>query len=85
MYSTEPGPRHCADGLTPDHEFSGLLESFIATNFEHDPSLTNLADLVAWNQANPDLAMPERKSALIDLLISGSLANSVLPSIFWPD
>lgn len=47
-----------------DHEFSDLLESFIATNFEHDPGLTNLADLVAWNHANADVAMPERKSVL---------------------
>lgn len=46
-----------------DHEFAGVLEDFIATNFEQDTNLTNLADLIAWNESHVDLAMPARKEA----------------------
>lgn len=45
----------------PDHEFSGVFGDFLATNFEHNPKLTNLADLIAWNQAHAEEAMPERR------------------------
>lgn len=44
-----------------DHEFPDALQDFMGTNFEHDPKLTNLADLVAWNQAHAEVAMPERR------------------------
>lgn len=50
-----------AEGGFPDHEFASVLQDFIATNFEHDPKLTNLADLVAWNEAHAEEAMPERE------------------------
>lgn len=37
-----------------------MLKNFITTNFESDPILKNLADLVAWNEAHAEQAMPER-------------------------
>lgn len=51
----------CTNDKPSDHEFAGVLQSFLETNFEHDPRLTNLADVVAWNEAHTELAMPERK------------------------
>lgn len=44
----------------PDHEFPSVVEKFIGFNFEHNSSLTNVADLIAWNEAHADIAMPKR-------------------------
>lgn len=56
-----PLPGNCGSLTTiSDHEFASVLEEFITMNFEHDPDLTNIADLVAWNEAHADVAMPER-------------------------
>ncbi|KAF3761421.1 amidase signature enzyme, partial [Cryphonectria parasitica EP155] len=51
-----------------DHEFADVLEDFIATNFERDSSLANLADVVAWNEAHADKAMPEPYTTQTELI-----------------
>lgn len=71
--------------MITDHEFSGLFESFIAANFEHDTSLTNLADLVAWNQANANMAMPERKSTIWITYLWLLANDAFFRSLFWSD
>ncbi|KAK7747238.1 hypothetical protein SLS53_001491 [Cytospora paraplurivora] len=43
-----------------DHEFEGCLKDFISFSFEPDPNLTNLTDLVTWNEEHAAQAMPKQ-------------------------
>ncbi|PSR82679.1 amidase-like protein [Coniella lustricola] len=52
------------------HEFPGVLRDFIATNFEHDPNIRDLRDIVAWNQAHAERAMPEPYTTQTELIAS---------------
>ncbi|KAH8775372.1 amidase-like protein [Diaporthe sp. PMI_573] len=42
------------------HEFPKVLKDFISNNFEPDAKLTNLADLIAWNEENAAQALPKQ-------------------------
>ncbi|KAJ0119828.1 hypothetical protein J7T55_014033 [Diaporthe amygdali] len=50
------------------HEFSEVLEDFISTNFESDAKITNLADLIAWNEEHAAQALPGQFSTQTELI-----------------
>ncbi|ROV92149.1 hypothetical protein VSDG_07550 [Cytospora chrysosperma] len=50
------------------HEFSGVFKNFVSTNFERHPKLTNLTDLVAWNEEHAAQAMPEPYTTQTELI-----------------
>ncbi|ROV91721.1 hypothetical protein VPNG_09964 [Cytospora leucostoma] len=51
-----------------DHEFEGCLKDFISLNFEPDPNLTNLTDLVTWNEEHAAAAMPKPYATQTELV-----------------
>lgn len=46
----------------PDRQFPKVMEEFIRC-FEPDPSVTSLEDIIAWNEAHAEEAMPEREQS----------------------
>ncbi|KUI59091.1 Glutamyl-tRNA(Gln) amidotransferase subunit A [Cytospora mali] len=49
-------------------EFAGVFKDFISRNFEHNPKLTNLADLIVWNEDHAAQAMPEPYTTQTELV-----------------
>lgn len=47
--------------IMADHEFRNNIKEFISANFEEDPKLTNLADIIIWNEEHAQEAMPARE------------------------
>ncbi|KAJ9144219.1 Amidase-like protein [Pleurostoma richardsiae] len=52
------------------HEFPGQIEEFLAENFELDGELTNLADVIAWNERHTSQALPEPYTTQTELIAS---------------
>ncbi|KUI69308.1 hypothetical protein VM1G_05647 [Cytospora mali] len=50
------------------YEFAGVFQDFISRNFEHNPKLTNLADLIVWNEDHAAQAMPEPYTTQTELV-----------------
>ncbi|CAN8098535.1 unnamed protein product [Discula destructiva] len=60
------------------YEFPTVLKSFIATNFDPEPSLTYLADLISWNEAHASIAMPKPYTTQTEL--QASLSSRMDPA-----